>query len=83
MGCGRSVIQSAGQQTPLSVGQHTSAQQAGPLGSRKWTLLMDWTSWSVKDQFGFDQPPLSDVVGPNTRSKLSGQERPHDYQVGR
>lgn len=42
---------------------------------------MDWTDWSTVDQFGFPQPALADVVGPNGRSKLGDTERPHDYQV--
>lgn len=43
---------------------------------------MDWTGWKLVDQFGWEQPQLSEVVGENERSKLSGVERPHDYQVG-
>lgn len=43
---------------------------------------MDWTDWAPKDQFGWEQPALAAVVGANGRSKLSGRERPHNYQVG-
>ncbi|KAG2491383.1 hypothetical protein HYH03_010175 [Edaphochlamys debaryana] len=42
---------------------------------------MEWTGWRTTDQFGWEQPALEDIVGPNGRSKLSGIERPHDYQV--
>ncbi|KAL6756657.1 hypothetical protein V8C86DRAFT_2644588 [Haematococcus lacustris] len=51
------------------------------LSTAKWQMLSDWTAWLMKDQFGWTQPALADIVGPGGRSKLSGHERSHDYQV--
>eukprot|EP00200_Dunaliella_tertiolecta_P006306 CAMPEP_0202355414 /NCGR_PEP_ID=MMETSP1126-20121109/10320_1 /ASSEMBLY_ACC=CAM_ASM_000457 /TAXON_ID=3047 /ORGANISM="Dunaliella tertiolecta, Strain CCMP1320" /LENGTH=984 /DNA_ID=CAMNT_0048948029 /DNA_START=163 /DNA_END=3117 /DNA_ORIENTATION=- len=42
---------------------------------------MDWTGWHEVDQFGWHQPSLAQLVGPSGRSKLSGVERPYNYQV--
>ena len=44
-------------------------------------MLLDWTPWIATDQFGWQQAQLTDVVGANGRSRLGGQDRPHDYQV--
>lgn len=44
-------------------------------------MLAQWTDWHTRDMFGWPQPSLEGVVGQHGRSKLSGQERPHDYQV--
>jgi hypothetical protein len=70
MGCGTSKEETA---RPAPSNPH--------LQSPKWEMLSQWTEWHKRDMFGWVQPTLQDVVGPHGRSKLSGIERPHEYQV--
>lgn len=55
--------------------------EASILATPKWTLLKDWCGWFEKDQFGFLQTRLLDVVGDHGRTMMSGQERPNEYQA--
>eukprot|EP00983_Pelagomonas_calceolata_P021604 676924-Pelagomonas_calceolata.AAC.1 len=80
MGCGQSTANKAEAPTPRG-SPSVNESHKNLLEHPKWRMLMDWTGWHEVDQFGWHQPSLAQLVGPSGRSKLSGVERPYNYQA--